>query len=756
MKEVILLVPSGIKKYVIKDIREKYYNYNIKFMPLDEFIKKYIFDYDNKTIYYLMKKYNIKYSTALIYLDNLYYISDKLNIDKMNKLKEIKEYLDSNNLLIYDNYFKEYIKDKKIYLYGYNYITKYQEKILSNFNYEIIKDDKKKYDITNSYYSNYIDDEVLYVGSKICELLKNGISINNIKIITFSEYHNIIKTIFSMMNIPISLNNNSIYSIPIVKEVLKDINNIENIKDIDLKNKVISIINRYSFIENKKEVLDLIIKDLKNTFIENNSGIKIISINDYIEDNDYVFLMGFNKENIPKLYKDNDYFTDKEKEVLEIDTSTNLNKYLKEDIIDKLSSIKNLTITYKLHTSDNEYIKSNIINTNDILIDNNNYSNSNMINRMLLAGKLDDLSKYNKIDKDLDLLYNNYNDIKYLEYDNSYKNIDKDKLYEYLDKGLLLSYTSFDNYNRCKFKYYLNNILKISIIKDDFAILIGNIVHYILSNMDNDDFDIDMYYNKYIEEQREFTKREKFFLKGIKEELIFIIDTIKKQLTYSTFDKKLYEKKVVINKDKNIKVSFIGVIDKILYKEIEDSIYLVVIDYKTGNTSIKIDNMNYGLDMQLPIYLYLSKNLNKENVDVVGFYLQKFLRTNLDSKKDYDTAREELLKLEGYSVSNESYLSMFDKTYEDSKMIKSLKKGKNGFYSYSKVLAEEEMDEIVTKTEEKREEVINNILEGDFTINPKVIDSDNVSCKFCEYNDICFMREKDKIYINTKEVEEDE
>ena len=558
------------------------------------------------------------------------------------------------------------------------------------------------------------------------------------------------------MNIPISLNNNSIYSIPIVKEVIRDINNIENIKDIELKNKVINILNKYSFIEDKKEVLDLIINDLKNTYLDNNTGIKIITINDYIDDNDYVFLMGFNKENIPKLYKDNDYFTDKEKEVLELDTSTDLNKYLKEDIIDKLSSIKNLTITYKLHTSDNEYIKSNILSTNDILIDNNNYNNSNMINRMLLTYKLDDLSKYNKIDKDLDLLYNNYNDIKYLEYDNRYKNIDKDKLYKYLDKGLLLSYTSFDNYNRCKFKYYLNNILKISIIKDDFAILIGNIVHYILSSIDNDDFDINLYYNKYINAQRDFTKREKFFLKGIKEELIFIIDTIKKQLTYSTFDQKLYEKKVVINKDKNIKVSFMGVIDKILYKEEEDTIYLVVIDYKTGNTSIKIDNINYGLDMQLPIYLYLSKNLNKDNTKVVGFYLQKLLRTNLDSKKDYDTAREELLKLEGYSVSNESYLSMFDTTYEDSKMIKSLKKGKNGFYSYSKVLSEEEMDEIVKKTEEKIDEVINNILEGDFTINPKIIDSDNVSCKYCEYKDICYMREKDKVYINTKEEEDDE
>ena len=36
----------------------------------------------------------------------------------------------------------------------------------------------------------------------------------------------------------------------------------------------------------------------------------------------------------------------------------------------------------------------------------------------------------------------------------------------------------------------------------------------------------------------------------------FIVNTIKKQLTYTTFDKKMYEKKVYVNLDKSIKVTF--------------------------------------------------------------------------------------------------------------------------------------------------------------------------------------------------------
>ena len=41
------------------EVREKYYNYSIKFMSLEEFSRKITFDYDEKTLYYLMKEYNI-------------------------------------------------------------------------------------------------------------------------------------------------------------------------------------------------------------------------------------------------------------------------------------------------------------------------------------------------------------------------------------------------------------------------------------------------------------------------------------------------------------------------------------------------------------------------------------------------------------------------------------------------------------------------------------------------------------------------
>ena len=51
----ILIIPNTIKNKVIKELNKK--TLNIKIISLKELIKKYTFDYNEKTIYYLMKKW---------------------------------------------------------------------------------------------------------------------------------------------------------------------------------------------------------------------------------------------------------------------------------------------------------------------------------------------------------------------------------------------------------------------------------------------------------------------------------------------------------------------------------------------------------------------------------------------------------------------------------------------------------------------------------------------------------------------------
>ena len=758
MKEYVLITPNKIKNKIIEIVRIKYYNYNIKFMSLEDFIKKYIFDYNNKTIYYLMKEYDINLSSALVYINNLYYISDKLDNNKMNILKEMKEYLDNNKLLIYNDRFREYIKDKEIYIYGYDYLDKYTLSILKDLNYKTIDYKYRDNNIYNIYEFDYIDNEVIFVIDRIYELLRKKIDINKIKLIISNEYKEVIYRLFKIYNLPISIKKRSIYSIKVVKDVLSNLDNIDNnldiIKDDDIKDKVVKVLNNYSFINDKEEVRELIVNDLKNTYLDDgSSGIKISNINDYFEDDDYVFLLGFNKENIPILYKDNEYFSDKEKEILRYDTSNELNINKKIEVIKKIKNINNLIITYKLRDNNNSYTMSDLLIDVNIIKDYKiSYNNSDMANKILLANKLDNLVKYNVKEDNLDLLYSNYN-IPYMKYDNKYHNIDKNKLYKYLDNKLLLSYTAINNYEKCKFKYYISNILKINIINNDFNIIIGNVAHYILSHIDDKDFDIDNSYNNYLKSIRPLTNRELFILSNVKDELSTIIKVIRDQYQYISLDQSMKEKEIYVNKDKNIKVTFKGVIDKVLYKEEENKTYLVVIDYKTGSSdAIDLKNMEYGLNLQLPIYLYLSSKMELKNIKVIGFYLQKlFNMPSINGTNDYDEERAKTLKLEGYSINEENILSKFDNNYSNSNIIKSMKVTPKGFSSNSKVLSEEEINAMIDNTDKIIDTAIKDILEGDFSINPKVINGKSISCDRCEYKEICYQRENDIVYINREE-----
>jgi ATP-dependent helicase/DNAse subunit B len=284
---------------------------------------------------------------------------------------------------------------------------------------------------------------------------------------------------------------------------------------------------------------------------------------------------------------------------------------------------------------------------------------------------------------------------------------------------------------------------------------IGNLFHYILSICFKDDFDFDKEFNNYID-NTEFTKKEEFFINKLKQDLIFTINTIKKQDLNTSLNNALYEQKIYVNMDGNVKVTFMGIIDKLKYETFDNKTIVAIIDYKTGNPNINLNNVIYGLDMQLPIYLYLSKNSSLENVEVAGFYLQKIIhnKVNYEENKTLDEIKEKEYKLEGYSNSNEEILSKLDKNYNDSNMIKGMKTSSKGFYAYSKILNKEELEKLYNLTEEKIEETKDNIIEAKFDINPKKVGFNLLGCEYCKFNDICYKKEDDIISLEEKNYKE--
>ena len=752
----LIICTNNIKKDILLYLTKNKIMKNIKFMTLEEFVKSLTFSYDKKVISFLMEKYNLKYNVVKQILKNLYFVEEKkYNNKKLDELVKIKK--DIKEYIIKDDNFKNFIKDKSIIILGYDFIDKYYLNLFEGLNYHIInKTGKNKHEVLEF---NTIFEEVSYVSNKIVELIDNKVPINKIKIVDLpNEYSFIIKTIFKMFNLNININNENIYSTNIVQDYLNLYDEDKNVQELlnkyDFKkeenlyvyNKIIDVLNDNLFITNKEIKKEILINEFKKikTYSDNYSEqIEVKRINE-INDDDYVFILGFNEGNFPVLVKDEDYLSDKEKNILGLNKSFEIINYKKENIINNIKSIKNLFISYKLKTPFDQYYPSNLIE--DLKYDiikakNNNYNYSNDFNKLILSKELDNFVKFGEKSEELELLYSNYKNNEYMTYNNNFKGIDKNQFYNYINNELTLSYSSIDNYYKCKFKYYLNNILKLDKYEETFAIFVGNLFHYILSKCFEEKFDFEKEYNDYLSNY-ELNNKDRFFVNKLKEDLLFIIETIKKQYSYSNFKEAKYENKFSINKDSNIKVNFIGYIDKLLYHEYKDKTLLVIIDYKTGIQDINLTNSYYGLNMQLPIYLYLVKNNNIKNSEVIGFYLQKILTgiPKID-KKSIVEQKEDALKLQGYTIDEEDLIKEFDSTYDKSKVIKSLGKTQNGFNAYSKILSKRQIESLYNLVDKKIDEAKDKILNTDFEIDPKRVGFNNVSCKYCKYKDICFMNQ---------------
>lgn len=533
----LIITPNNIKLKILEKLSESSDFLNVKFMNLEELKRKIYFDYDVNAILTIMDKYNLEVDIAKTIMNNLYYIEDKDYIDsKLSYLKSIKEYLDKNKLLKKDPLFTDFIYTRKVICFGYASIDKLSKSILDKINAEVIIDNNTYNNNLSLNVLSTLEEEVECVFFKISELLEKGVDINKIKIANVTEkYYYTLDKVSKLFNIPIDIQESSIYSTKIVKEFLKVLRNsnfsdaLDYIKDnFDLTNErvnsiyniLLDISNKYNDLDYKFEnIYKLVSNELKNVSIHTeklDNKVELVDIKNNIFDDEYVFLLNFNQKEIPIIYKDEDYLSDKVKieNNLLLETSIDANINEKQSVINSIKKIKNLYITAKERSIDSEFLLSNLANELNMKVEyktiESNKSYSRLFSKLLLAKELDNLIKYGQKSNDLSLLYNSFN-IDYLKYSNKFTELDKDFFLKTI-KNLSLSYTSIDNYYHCAFKYYLTNILKLDKYEENFNTKIGTLFHYILSKAFTTDFDFGAEYDNYVK-NIELDKMETFFYK---------------------------------------------------------------------------------------------------------------------------------------------------------------------------------------------------------------------------------------------------
>lgn len=747
------IVPNNLKEVMLKKLSLEDKIYDIHFDTMENFIEKYICKIDKKAVEFLLEK-----GDSLDIINSYLKVLPSIDINKeydslkLNFLKERKKLLISNDLLIDINDLT-YLKDKEVIVMGYPFIDKYLEEILTKINATIVIGiDKCPIEEIYEYKSK--KEEIVALARRIRSLNEKGVSYSKIFIAGKDDDSKfLINDIFKDFDIPYNDDGVSFLATIIGRKYLET-KDLSLIKDNDLLKKIIKVLEEMLVFKDSK-YYDLLLEDkLSKIKMSNKKEIDAVTfLEDVFEvpyllsDDDYLFVISLVQNKYPKIYKDDDYLSDKQKNSLKLINSMEKNKNSKLAFLYSLGTIKNVTYSYALATLQDEWLPSSILSEYNVLVKTDDLYKveySDKYNKKYLGELLDNYYMYGEKGKDLDLLFPYYHFFDYESYNHDFSSFTIPK------EELILSYSSIDDYALCPFKYYLKYVLKLDQFEESFSQKLGTLYHAVLASSYKDNFDFESSFN-YQKSKLDWDSKDEYFLNRLREELKLIIAWNKEMEAHSFLTTPLLEKRLELSLGDDIKIK--GFIDKILLREKNGKAYYAIFDYKTGKISFNLDYLDYGLHLQLPIYAYLLEKSNKDkDMELAGLFYQMLLVKNNDLEE-----RKKSLKVFGIVADDITTLELLDDEYENSNWVKNLAVTKAGTLSrYLKTITKEEKEELLNKIEELILSFAKGIRNCEYSISPKIENKVNISCMYCPFKMVCYHEKKDEIIIEKKEKEVEE
>lgn len=764
--KTIVIAPNEAKFNLYALYRKDNPFRDIKFYSLEQFLNEANYQSDDRSLIYLIKEHDLSIDEAKEYLSFIRRIKiDKSNNPKIQKLIAYQKELLDQNLLFKNEYFEYELKNAQIDIYYYSKFNKELMNIIQDKHYEFKSFSNLKVNTVYNFANNI--DELSFVFNKISELISNGVKASDIYLYGLKDDDELVYLRLKD-NYHLNFNNayrknylSKMFVSRFINEYLYDediVSKLDEFKDDEIYPEFLTILEKYK-IEgiSKNKQLSIYKSIFKSKYIPSLKYVEAVNIvnKPISKDGGYLFIINFTQGNYPSLVKDVAYLNNAEKLELGLNTSEDENAANLEQFSEYLRQNANIFVSFSNRSYSEKYYPSPLIKLLNLEVNNkaiiqNYYS---LEEAKLTYANLEDLRR-NYLDNNplLTSFKNSKLTIPYRLYDYRYH-----KVIHYMDSEVLkLSYSSAKTYNECKFKYYLDRVLKLDECETTFSMNVGNLGHAIFERLDEDK-SFEQIYEEELKKIDSFSGFDFVYLRRIKKEIQRSFEYIK-QFENQIKNKNIERETSGTYSNKPIKLDdntyLTGKIDKLI--NFGDN-HFAIIDYKTGSEKYEEGLVEYGFSLQLPTYaLIASKGDRFEGKKLAGLFIQKFIASSaITSQIDFDKSEKPLLS--GVYLDDPNVIAELDTSLSTSpsnyiyscKLVSS-----GGFAAKNRNRSEQYFDEISKIAEAKLIETSKGILANDFEINPKIIKGQNKSCSYCPYRDICYRNEKSYVIYSTEGEEE--
>lgn len=360
------------------------------------------------------------------------------------------------------------------------------------------------------------------------------------------------------------------------------------------------------------------------------------------------------------------------------------------------------------------------------------------------------------------------------EYDRVSKSI-TDRIW---GERLGLTQSRIDSFSSCRFAYYMNYVLKLNANERAAvnAVDVGNLVHRILElffeqtrgrefplEREETENIADSIIEKYIFEITcggATSSRQDYLISRLRRNVLVILDTLMAEFANSKFAPWRFELPMnggddtcpiplSFNADGGTKVSLYGVIDRVDTYTEGDSVYVRVVDYKTGSKTFRRSDIQKGKNLQLLIYLFTLwkgedcafRRVLSENGKTVVPAGMLYFSAPPDAGKSgvyiTDNSGEEIagksIMRSGLFLNDENILTAMDGTPEGKYLPY---KNRWGKADPSKVCTLEEFDSLFEETKEVIRNIANSMKSGKCESVPSE-KGNNSPCRYCKLKPVC-------------------